>query len=175
MFNDLESPPLPPLKDAVASAVRASVSRLAELGAEVVEVSVPYLDQHCASYYVNVLSEASANLARYDGMRYGLRVRDPPTAKSAMLDSRGKGFGEVRTLAWSLPRDVPAVMYRSSQRPRSAQIPLTPPAASQPGGEAAHPAGHLLPECGLLGRLLPQEPAAPLHPPAVLRRRLQRR
>jgi aspartyl-tRNA(Asn)/glutamyl-tRNA(Gln) amidotransferase subunit A len=54
---------------AVAASVKAAVDRLSNLGAKVVEVSIPYLDQHCASYYVNVLSEASANLARYDGTR----------------------------------------------------------------------------------------------------------
>lgn len=41
------------------------------LGAEVTEVSLPALPQQCAAYYVNVLSEASANLARFDGIRYG--------------------------------------------------------------------------------------------------------
>lgn len=80
----------------MASSVKAAVSRLSSLGAEVVEVSIPYLDQHCASYYVNVLSEASANLARYDGTRYGLRRPQSATAKNVMLDARGMGFGEVR-------------------------------------------------------------------------------
>jgi aspartyl-tRNA(Asn)/glutamyl-tRNA(Gln) amidotransferase subunit A len=79
----------------VAAAVRRAVSVLEGLGAGVTEVSVPYLDQHCASYYVNVLSEASANLARYDGIRYGLRRPQATSAKGVMLDSRGAGFGEV--------------------------------------------------------------------------------
>lgn len=80
------------VEPAVAEAVRGAVDALADLGAEVVQVSIPYLDAHCASYYVNVLSEASANLARYDGIRYGRR---PPsgTAKGVMLDSRGGASG----------------------------------------------------------------------------------
>ena len=41
------------------------------LGAEITEVSLPSLPQQCAAYYVTALSEASANLARFDGMRYG--------------------------------------------------------------------------------------------------------
>lgn len=84
------------VQSAVADGVKAAVQRLADLGAGVVEVSIPNLDQHCASYYVNVLSEASANLARYDGTRYGLRKRESGSAKSVMLDSRAEGFGEVR-------------------------------------------------------------------------------
>ena len=82
-------------QDAVSSAIRKAVDQLSALGAEIVEVSIPYLDAHCASYYVNVLSEASANLARYDGVRYGIRPKASASAKSVMLDSRGIGFGEV--------------------------------------------------------------------------------
>ena len=44
---------------------------MSALGAEVTEVSLPSLPQQCAAYYVNALSEASANLARFDGIRYG--------------------------------------------------------------------------------------------------------
>lgn len=44
---------------------------ISSMGAEVVQVSLPRLPQQCAAYYVNALSEASANLARFDGIRYG--------------------------------------------------------------------------------------------------------
>lgn len=47
------------------------VQTMSALGAEVTEVSLPSLPQQCAAYYVNALSEASANLARFDGIRYG--------------------------------------------------------------------------------------------------------
>jgi len=83
------------VQDAVSEAVKGAVSKLESLGAEIVEVSIPYLEAHCASYYVTVLSEASANLARYDGVRYGLRKPESATSKNVMLDSRGTGLGEV--------------------------------------------------------------------------------
>jgi aspartyl-tRNA(Asn)/glutamyl-tRNA(Gln) amidotransferase subunit A len=81
----------------VAAAVRTAAAALAELGATVQEVSLPKLPQQCAAYYVNALSEASANLARFDGVRYGARDAAAGSAKAAMLRSRHDGFGaEVR-------------------------------------------------------------------------------
>ena len=110
--------------DATAAAVRAAIDQLAGLGAEVVEVSIPYLDAHCASYYVNVLSEASANLARYDGVRYGLRPKQAPSAKTVMLNSRGHGFGEevkqrILLGTFSLSAGYSDAYYLKSQQLRS--------------------------------------------------------
>lgn len=112
------------VEDSVASAVRGAVEQLAGLGAEIVEVSIPYLDAHCASYYVNVLSEASANLARYDGVRYGLRPPTANTAKSVMLESRGHGFGEevkqrILLGTFSLSAGYSDAYYLKSQQLRS--------------------------------------------------------
>eukprot|EP00904_Undaria_pinnatifida_P007435 jgi/Undpi1/3821/HiC_scaffold_16.g07190.m1 len=81
----------------VAAAVTKAVDTMSALGAEVTEVSLPSLPQQCAAYYVNALSEASANLARFDGIRYGHRNPDAASSKEAMLKSRHDGFGaEVR-------------------------------------------------------------------------------
>lgn len=81
----------------VARAVRKAIDDMVSLGAEVTEVSLPRLPQQCAAYYVNALSEASANLARFDGIRYGQRNAEAESAKEAMLKSRHDGFGpEVR-------------------------------------------------------------------------------
>ena len=62
------------------------VKKLEEMGAEVIEVSLPHLPYSLGAYYIIMPSEVSSNLARYDGMRYGLRVmrrqafrRPPPT------------------------------------------------------------------------------------------------
>lgn len=58
----------------VEQAVRAAVARLEELGAEVVEISLPHTDYSLPVYYIIAPAEASANLARYDGVRFGPRV-----------------------------------------------------------------------------------------------------
>jgi aspartyl-tRNA(Asn)/glutamyl-tRNA(Gln) amidotransferase subunit A len=80
------------LQAAVEEAVRSAVETLAELGAEVRSVSLPHTDYALPVYYLIAPAEASANLARYDGVRYGLR------AESGSLDelykqTRGEGFG----------------------------------------------------------------------------------
>jgi aspartyl-tRNA(Asn)/glutamyl-tRNA(Gln) amidotransferase subunit A len=77
----------------VRDAVRASLDRLAALGAEVGETSLPHAGYALSAYYLIAPSEASSNLARYDGVRYGLRV-DPGTDSIAMMSAtRGQGFG----------------------------------------------------------------------------------
>jgi aspartyl-tRNA(Asn)/glutamyl-tRNA(Gln) amidotransferase subunit A len=76
----------------VEQAVRAAIEQLRALGAEVREVSLPHTDYGIPIYYLLAPAEASANLARFDGVRYGRRVTEPgmwPTYKA----TRGKGFG----------------------------------------------------------------------------------
>jgi len=78
--------------------VQAAIARLQELGATVKEVSLPHSDYALAAYYIIAPAEASANLARYDGVKYGLRVgADDGRADSAGVDlmsrTRGAGFG----------------------------------------------------------------------------------
>jgi len=76
----------------VESAVRAAVARLADLGAEVIEHSLPHTDLALPVYYLIAPAEASANLSRYDGVRYGLR--EPAGALwDQFKDTRGAGFG----------------------------------------------------------------------------------
>ncbi len=76
----------------VEATVRAAVDKLASLGAEIVEISLPHSEYAVAVYYIIATAEASANLARFDGMRYGLRV-----AGEDVIDTygktRGAGFG----------------------------------------------------------------------------------
>jgi len=76
----------------VRDSVRSGVDRLADLGAEVGEVSLPHTDYALSAYYLIAPSEASSNLARYDGVRYGLRV-DGGDSVEMMTRTRGAGFG----------------------------------------------------------------------------------
>ena len=68
------------------------MQQLARLGAEVVEVSLPHTDYAIATYYIIATAEASANLARFDGIRYGVRV-DGADPIELYCRTRGAGFG----------------------------------------------------------------------------------
>ncbi len=84
------------LPEAVRRSFRESLDRLVGAGAEIVPVSVPSLKAAIAVYYVIATSEASANLARFDGVRYGRRATPAPGAGSLSelyLASRSEGFG----------------------------------------------------------------------------------
>ncbi len=76
----------------VKRAIEAAVQQLARLGAEIVEVSLPHTDYAIATYYIIATAEASANLARFDGIRYGLRV-DGADPIELYARTRGAGFG----------------------------------------------------------------------------------
>lgn len=79
----------------VISSFDAAVAALTELGAEVVEVSCPNFVHALAAYYLILPSEVSSNLARFDGMRYGLRAGDDGkhSAEQVMATTRAQGFG----------------------------------------------------------------------------------
>ncbi|HSS48276.1 MAG TPA: Asp-tRNA(Asn)/Glu-tRNA(Gln) amidotransferase subunit GatA [Thermoanaerobaculia bacterium] len=84
------------LSAAAARNWRQSLDRLTAAGAELVEVSLPSLDAAIAVYYVIATSEASANLARFDGVRYGRRATPADNADNLIdlyFDSRSEGFG----------------------------------------------------------------------------------
>ncbi|MFM1769725.1 MAG: Glutamyl-tRNA(Gln) amidotransferase subunit [Verrucomicrobiota bacterium] len=81
---------IPGMDPEVSAAVQAAVRQLERLGAELVEISLPHTAHAIATYYIVATAEASANLARYDGIRYGLRV---PGADPAELYSRTRGAG----------------------------------------------------------------------------------
>jgi aspartyl-tRNA(Asn)/glutamyl-tRNA(Gln) amidotransferase subunit A len=77
----------------VAARVRQAADALAAAGAEVGEVSVPAASYGLSAYYLIAPAEASSNLARYDGVRYGMRV-DAPTTAEMNLATRTAGFGD---------------------------------------------------------------------------------
>ena len=81
------------MQPGVEAAVRAAIEKLAELGAEVEEVSLPHTDYSLPTYYLIAPAEASANLARYDGVKYGLSCSDAGDIWDAYRKTRQRGFG----------------------------------------------------------------------------------
>ncbi|HEY6069861.1 MAG TPA: amidase family protein, partial [Chthoniobacterales bacterium] len=77
----------------VKSAVDAAIKQLQSLGAEIVDVSLPHTDYGIAVYYFIATAEASANLARFDGVRYGHRAKDPKDLLDHYGRTREEGFG----------------------------------------------------------------------------------
>jgi aspartyl-tRNA(Asn)/glutamyl-tRNA(Gln) amidotransferase subunit A len=77
----------------VKKAVDAAVKQLQSLGAEIVEVSLPHTEYAIAVYYILATAEASANLARFDGVRYGHRADNPSNLLDHYGRTRGEGFG----------------------------------------------------------------------------------
>ncbi len=80
------------LDSEVKRATDAAVAQLASLGAEIVEISLPHTEYAVATYYIIATAEASANLARFDGIRYGARV-DGADPIELYCKTRGAGFG----------------------------------------------------------------------------------
>ncbi len=77
----------------VQASFDAALRQLEKLGAEVVEVSCPHFTYGLAAYYLILPSEVSSNLARFDAMRYGLRVDEGASAEAVMAATREAGFG----------------------------------------------------------------------------------
>ncbi len=77
----------------VEDRVRAAIEKLADLGAQVREISMPHERYVVATYFLTSWAEASANLARYDGLKYGLFAPDARSIHEAQSKARGRGFG----------------------------------------------------------------------------------
>jgi aspartyl-tRNA(Asn)/glutamyl-tRNA(Gln) amidotransferase subunit A len=77
----------------VRKSVEAAIQKLAELGCEVVPVSLPHTEYAIPTYYILATAEASSNLARFDGVRYGYRAGDARTLSEMYRRSRDQGFG----------------------------------------------------------------------------------
>ncbi|SDL67428.1 aspartyl/glutamyl-tRNA(Asn/Gln) amidotransferase subunit A [Corynebacterium mycetoides] len=86
----------PGTQDGVNEVIEAAFAQLARQGAEIIEVDCPNFDNVMGAYYLIQTSEVSSNLARFDGMRYGLRAGDDGTrsAEEVMALTRGEGFGD---------------------------------------------------------------------------------
>lgn len=77
----------------VMKAIQANIDLLRDMGAEIVPVSLPYTKYGVAAYYIIAPAEASSNLARYDGLKYGYSYRDTTDLWEAMEKTRALGFG----------------------------------------------------------------------------------
>ncbi len=141
-----------------SGAARAAADALAAAGAKVGEVSIPEVRHGLPAYYVIAPAEASSNLARYDGVRYGLRV-DAGDARTMNLRTRGAGFGaEVRRRimigTYALSAGYYDAYYGQAQRVRTLVVraferayedfdvllaPMTPSEAFELGAKTANP------------------------------------
>ncbi|GJL77627.1 MAG: glutamyl-tRNA(Gln) amidotransferase subunit A [Nitrospinaceae bacterium] len=78
----------------VEQAVQTAIQTLETLGMEKVEVSLPHTQYAVATYYILACAEASTNLSRYDGVRYGHRSEQSDNLQNMYLNTRSEGFGE---------------------------------------------------------------------------------
>ncbi len=82
------------LDSEVGDACHAALDTMKNLGAELVEVSLPHTQASIATYYIVAMAEASSNLARFDGVRYGYRSEKSQDLASLYVESRTEGFGK---------------------------------------------------------------------------------
>ncbi|HZS01063.1 MAG TPA: Asp-tRNA(Asn)/Glu-tRNA(Gln) amidotransferase subunit GatA [Chloroflexota bacterium] len=111
------------LEPGVETAVRAAIDQLAALGAEVGEVSLPHTEYGVAVYYLIAPAEASSNLARYDGVKYGYSVA-APSLLDGYFRTREEGFGpEVKRRimlgTYALSAGYYDAYYRKAQQVRT--------------------------------------------------------
>lgn len=84
----------PELDSAMGDLIQAAIKELESLGAQVQEISLPNTSLSVPAYYVIAPAEASANLSRFDGVRYGYRCENPTSLDDLYLRTRAEGFGD---------------------------------------------------------------------------------
>ena len=77
----------------VRHTVEKAIAKLRDLGAEIVDISLPHTEHAVATYYIIAPAEASSNLSRFDGIRYGHRTKQPTDIADLYRKSREEGFG----------------------------------------------------------------------------------
>jgi len=82
------------LSDSVKKALDSAIEMYKELGAQIVHVSIPLIKYSIAVYYIIATAEASSNLARFDGVKYGYRTKDADTLIEMYNKTRSEGFGD---------------------------------------------------------------------------------
>jgi aspartyl-tRNA(Asn)/glutamyl-tRNA(Gln) amidotransferase subunit A len=82
------------MEPGVEASIQAAIETLRGLGAEIGEVSLPHSDYGLAAYYIIAPAECSANLARYDGVKYGYSAPDAESMWDGYYKTRGRGFGD---------------------------------------------------------------------------------
>ncbi len=108
----------------VRSSVTQAIEQIKSLGASVEEVSLPSSELSLAVYYILVPAEISSNLARYDGIRYGLSSKEAKDLIDTYLKSRGEGFGpepirRILTGTYVLSSGYQDAYYKQAQKVRS--------------------------------------------------------
>ncbi|MDQ6963236.1 MAG: Asp-tRNA(Asn)/Glu-tRNA(Gln) amidotransferase subunit GatA [Mariprofundaceae bacterium] len=108
----------------VRQRIEDALAQCEALGAEIVDISLPHTKHATAAYYVIAPSEASANLSRYDGVRYGHRTEDPANLDDLYSISRDEGFGEevkrrILTGAFALSSGYYEAYYTKAQKVRT--------------------------------------------------------
>ena len=112
------------LNPEVRVAVENAIETYRELGAEIVDVELPHAKYCIAVYYIIATAEASANLARYDGVRYGFRAEEAPELRAMYRRTRDEGFGaevkrRVMLGTYVLSAGYYDAYYRKAQQVRS--------------------------------------------------------
>ncbi|HEU5237231.1 MAG TPA: Asp-tRNA(Asn)/Glu-tRNA(Gln) amidotransferase subunit GatA [Pyrinomonadaceae bacterium] len=77
----------------VREAIENAIKAYSDLGAEIVDIDLPHANYAIAVYYIIATAEASSNLARYDGVRYGFRAEEAPALRDMYRKTRDEGFG----------------------------------------------------------------------------------
>ncbi len=167
------------LDPAVLEATRSALSTLEKLGAVLVDIDLAHLDAALAAYYVIAPCEASSNLARFDGVRYGHRCENPKSLNDLYLRSRSEGFGaevQKRILlgTYALSAGYFDAYYLRAQRVRRliAQayqaaftnvdliaMPTTPTVAFEKGQQQSNPLSEVLADIFTVGVNLAGLPA----------------
>ncbi len=112
------------MESGVEDATRGSIEILRQLGAEIVKISLPHTSYALAVYYILAPSECSANLARYDGVKYGFSDREADAMWDALERTRGSGFGpevkrRVMLGTYALSAGYYDAFYLKAQRVRT--------------------------------------------------------
>ena len=81
------------LNPEVRTAIEKAIDAYRDLGADIVEIDLPHAQYAIAVYYIIATAEASSNLARFDGVRYGFRAEDAPALRNMYRKTRDEGFG----------------------------------------------------------------------------------
>ena len=110
------------LSPEVEAACREAVTTAQELGARVLEVSLPHVDLGVAAYYILASAEAGTNLARFDGVRYGLREGEDQGLVGMYTASRSAGFGEEVQRRILLGTYVLSAGYYDAYYTKAAQV-----------------------------------------------------
>ncbi len=114
----------PGLDHEVKVSIEKSIQRFQSLGAEIIDISCPRFNDGIATYYVIAPSEASANLARYDGVKYGYRSLGTDNLSDMTSQSRSEGFGDevqrrILIGTYALSAGYSDAYYKKAQKVRT--------------------------------------------------------